>query len=166
MTEFIPEGFKAPPVLEAGAFRLRPVTINDVIKDYDAVMTSCERLWDLFGEVWSWPNPNLTLRRDLLDLARHEKEFRGRSSFGYAVMSPDERRLLGRVYVAPAEREDFDAEVCLWVRSDELESGLEDAVDAAVRAWIPEAWPFGRVAYPGRDIPWNEWNARPELRVA
>ena len=64
MTEFLPEGFKAPPVLEAGAFRMRPVTINDVIKDYyDAVMTSRERLWGGRRDRRLQPHPLRPVRR-------------------------------------------------------------------------------------------------------
>ncbi len=160
MTTFLPEGFGVPIVLEADRFRLRPVTINDVIKDYDAVMSCRERLGELFGR--AWPDPDLTPLRTLLDLDRSEKRFRGRSSFSYAVVSPDERRVLGRVHVNPSAKMGFDAEVGFWALSDELEHELEDAV----RTWLPEAWPFGRVAYPGRDIPWNEWNVLPDRRAA
>lgn len=163
---FVPEGFAVPAVLETGRFRLRPITIQDVVKDYDAVMTSRERLWTLFGEAWNWPQKDLSLRRDLLDLEWHQKEFRKRSSFDYAVMSLDERRLLGCVYVDPPEKEGYDAEVCFWVRSDELGTGLEDALEETVRRWIPAAWPFAKVAYPGRDVPWSEWNTLPDRKAA
>lgn len=33
-------------------FRIRPITIHDMAKDYDAVMTSQKHLWGMFGEVW------------------------------------------------------------------------------------------------------------------
>ena len=76
-------------------------------------------------------------------------------------MSPDERRLLGCVYVDPTEKAGYDAEVSFWVRLDERETGLEQALEATVRAWIAEVWPFERVGYPGRDVTWEEWEALP-----
>ena len=142
-----------PAALETDRFRLRPITIHDVVKNHEAVIKSRERLWTLFGEAWNWPPVGLSLGRDLLDLARSEKEFQKRSFFEYAVMSLDERRLLGCVYVDPPGEEGYDAEVRFWARSDELASGREADLEKAVRLGIPDAWPFANVAYPGRDVP-------------
>lgn len=33
---------------------------------------------------------------------------------------------------------------------------------AVVRRWLAEDWPLARVAYPGRDPSWQEWDALPE----
>ena len=41
---FIPENFTVPEKLETDTFRPRQLTINDVVKDYDAVMTSIDHL--------------------------------------------------------------------------------------------------------------------------
>ena len=38
--KLVPEKFCVPEVLEAEKFRLRMLGIKDVVKDYDAVMTS------------------------------------------------------------------------------------------------------------------------------
>lgn len=118
------------------------------MRDYDAVMSSRARLWELFGEAWGWPPEDLTLEQDLIELAWHQKEGELRRSFNFAVLSPDERRLLGCVYVDPPDGDDRDAEVFYWIRSDELP--LERELGAAVREWIAREWPFRRVAYPGR----------------
>lgn len=78
-------------------------------------------------------------------------------------MSLDEQRLLGCVYVDPPDKADTDAEITFWVRADEQETGLEAALEATVRPWVAEVWPFARVSYPGRDISWDEWDALPDL---
>ncbi len=161
---FLPEEFEVPTLLEAGAFRVRPITVHDVVKDYDAVMTNRGYLWGLFGEAWGWPPADLTLEQDLIDLGWHQKEFQTRSSFDYAVMSLDEKRLLGCVYIDPAEKEGFDAEVYFWARPNAPEKDLERDLEQAVKRWISEAWPFARVAYPGRDISWKEWETLPDRR--
>ncbi len=49
---FLPDAFDVPLLLERRASRLRPIKVHDVVKDYDAVMTSREHLWTLFGEPW------------------------------------------------------------------------------------------------------------------
>ena len=48
------------------------------------------------------------------------------------------------------------------MRADELQTGLEAALEKTVRRWIAEAWPFQRVLYPGRDISWDAWAALPQ----
>jgi hypothetical protein len=159
---FLPRGFTPPAGLEHDQFRLRPITIHDVVKDYDAVMSSREHLWSLFGECWGWPPASLTLEEDLIDLAWHQKEADLRKSFNFAVLSPDERRLLGCVYVDPPTKQGYDAEVFWWARQDELASGLEEELGAAARGWVEREWPFERVAFPGRDQPWDEYDALPD----
>lgn len=113
---FLPGDFEPPKLLETERFRLRPITIHDVVKDYEAVMTS---------------------------------------------LGPASRRpQLGCVYVDPSRK--ADAEVAFWVRSDELDTGLERDLEDAVRAWIPSSWPFENVAYPGRDISWEDLSSLPD----
>jgi hypothetical protein len=98
---FVPPDFEVPELLETDRFRIRSLTIHDLVKDYDAVMTSREYLWEQFGQAWGWPRDDLTLEQDLIDLASHQKEAQRRSSFAYAVMRPDELVQLGCVYIAP-----------------------------------------------------------------
>ncbi len=121
---FVPPDFVVPDQLETERLRLRPLTIHHIIKDYDAVMSSRDHLWSLFGHIWGWPPADLTLEQDLIDLAWHQKEFQLRSAFAYAALALDESQLLGCVYVDPPSKADFDAEVHLWVRASALASGL------------------------------------------
>jgi hypothetical protein len=113
--------------------------VHDVVKDYDAVMSSREHLWERFGEAWGWPPAGLTLEQDLIDLGWHQKEFQRRSSVDYAVMSLDDCRLPGCVYVDPPEKAGYDAEVWLWVRASELGTGLEAELYDTVRRWLRSA---------------------------
>ena len=155
---FLPKDFIVPALLETKKFRIRPITIHDAFKDYDAVMSSRKELWEHFGEAWGWPTEDLTIEQDIIDLGWHQKEFQLRSSFDYAVMSLDEKRLLGCVYIDPCSLEEYGAEVYYWVRSDELTNGLEESLSTTVRKWIATDWPFKNVAYPGRDISWESWD--------
>ena len=47
---FVPSDFTVPEKLETGEFRLRMLTVNDVVKDYDAVMSS----FDHDAAVYLW----------------------------------------------------------------------------------------------------------------
>lgn len=154
---FVPRDFAVPPGLETGEFRLRMLTVNDVVKDYDAVMTSAAHL----ATIWpgsAWP-AGLTLEQNLIDLGWHQKEFQIRRSFAYTVVRPDESSVLGCVYINPSAKQGFDAAIHLWARQSELAGGLEQRLHEAVRAWVRERWPFRSPAFPGRDTPWEVWNA-------
>ena len=159
---FLPRDFTVPVLLETERIRVRPITIHDVVKDYDAVISSQAHLWTMFGEVWGWPPKDLTLEQDLIDLGWHQKEFQLRSTFDYAVMSLDEQQLLGCIYVDPPSKSAFDAEVCYWVRTSELSTGLDAYLTTVVKQWMADSWPFQRVAYPGREISWADFDALPD----
>jgi hypothetical protein len=152
---FVPQDFNVPELLETERFRLRMLTVNDVVKDYDAVMSSKEHL----QKVWEtkWPE-GLTLEQNLIDLGWHQKEFQRRRSFAYTVVNLDETQVVGCVYIDPTGKSGYDAEVYLWARQSELASGLETELEAAVRTWLTETWPFKNAVFPGKDMSWDEWN--------
>ena len=159
---FVPMDFTMPEKLETDGFRLRMLTVDDVVKDYDAVMTSVEHLQGAFGSRSKWPSPDLTLEQDLIDLGWHQKEFQKRSSFAYTVMNLSESQCLGCVYITPPRKQRYDAEVYIWVRKSELAKGLDSVLFMAVKKWIEQKWPFRNVAYPGREIEWETWETIPE----
>ena len=143
----VPDDFDVPAGIETDRYRLRMLTVNDVVKDYDAVMSSVDQLRGVFDSTLHWPE-GLTLEQDLIDLGWHQKEFQKRSSFAFTVMSPDEERCLGCVYIYPSET--ADADVFMWVRQEEYEALDRDLFDN-VRRWVAEEWPFENVRYPGRE---------------
>jgi len=159
-TPFVPPDFQIPQTLETPEFRLRMLAIHDAVKDYDAVMTSAAHLRQLYPH-GSWP-AGLTLEQNLIELAWHHHEFQRRSSFAYTVVTPAEDRVLGCVYINPTPKRAHDAVVHSWARESELVGGLEDRLFAAVRDWVAKEWPFKRVAYPGRDLSWEAYQALPE----
>jgi hypothetical protein len=156
---FVPIDFTVPEKLETPEFRIRTLTVNDVVKDYDAVMTSVEHL----KTVWpgsKWPE-GLTFEQDLIDLGWHQKEFQIRRSFAYTVVTPSESQVIGCVYINPTQRSGFDAEVFLWARQSELAGGLEAQLYTKVQEWLLAEWPFKKVAFPGRGIDWPAWRGIP-----
>lgn len=145
----VPDDFAVPLKLETSEFRLRSLTINDVVKDYDAVMSSVDHLRTVFNDGTDWPD-GLTFEDDLIDLGWHHREFTIRHSFAYTVMSLDENRCLGCCYIYPASDPAYDAEAFYWARQSELGNGLEERLGKVFRDWLARDWPFKRVAYPGR----------------
>ena len=145
---FVDPEFEVPGTLETVRFRLRMLTVNDVVKDFEAVTTSKEHLHDIWGP--GWPE-GLTLEQNLIDLGWHQKEFQRRRSFAYTVVALDESRVLGCVYIYPTRKTGYDAEVYLWARQSELASGMETELKAAVKTWLKAKWPFMNPHYPGQD---------------
>lgn len=159
MIEFVPKNFVPPKKLETERFRLRMLTINDLEKDYDAVMTSINHLQKTipFGPDHKWPTEELTMEQDLIDLGWHQKEFQRKTSFAYTMMNLDESKCLGCLYIYPSENPKYDAMIMMWVREDEANTGLDDHLFINVKSWIKNEFPFNNVAYPGREIAWSEF---------
>lgn len=154
--ELVPPDFKVPERLDGPGYYLRMLGIGDLEKDFEAVMDSAERLHGLFDPESRWPD-GLTKQEDLIDLAWHQREFTIRHSFAYTVMSSDESRCLGCVYIFPSDRRGFDAKVFFWVRTDPNAEMRDTALGRLVQTWITERWPFKAVAYPGRNQSWETW---------
>ena len=146
----VPEEFEVPQILENSEFILKPLTINHLVKDFDAVISSVTHLEGLMSKNDRWPI-GLTIEENLIDLGWHQREFTLRHSFAYTVLSLDEVQCLGCCYIYPADKESFDAQAFYWIRTEHLESGLEKRLGNVFRAWLKNDWPFSKVIFPGRE---------------
>ena len=63
MARLIPRDMDVPSGVETESFRIRPTTIHDTFKDYDAVMTSVDYLRGRLFDFPGWPSHDLTLIR-------------------------------------------------------------------------------------------------------
>ena len=154
----VPNDFDVPEVLETERMRLRPLTINDAVKDFEAVMTSEERLRTIHDPGGDWPL-GLTLEQNIIELGWHQTEFQLRTSFAYTVVNLDESEVLGCIYIYPTRNPGYDAEITMWVRQSRVAEGLDEHLFETVAAWIDEFWPLANPAYPGRRITIEDWRA-------
>lgn len=154
MPPLVPADFEVPQRLETPDFILRPLRISDVVKDYDAVMTSVAELRTVFARQTRWPE-GLSFEDDLIDLGWHHKEFRIRRSFAYTVMAPDESICLGCAYIEPTGLAGYDAEAFCWARTSHA-AALDQPVFQAFKSWLQADWPFQAVAFPGRELSWDQ----------
>lgn len=154
----VPEHFDVPGCLETDRMRLRPLMMSDAEKDYDAVISSENRLRTVFREAGDWPR-GLTLEQNRVELGWHQTEFDMKTSFAYTVLSLDESQVLGCLYIYPTNRGGHDVEISMWVRQSEADTGLDAHLYQTVTRWINEKWPFRNPAYPGRVIDWRAWEA-------
>jgi hypothetical protein len=145
----VPADFIVPERLDAVAFQLRPLTVHDLVRDYDAVMSSAAELKEQMGDGHTWPE-GLTLEENLIDLGWHQREFRLRHSFAYTVVSPDGERCLGCCYIYPSSDPAYDVDAHYWARQSRVGDVADVALGDAFRGWLARDWPFRRVAFPGR----------------
>ena len=154
---FVPTEFDIPSILETKNYRLRMLTVHDLVKDFDAVISSSVKL----REVWpasDWPL-GLTLEENLVDLGWHQREFTTRRSFAFTVVTLDETRVLGCVYINPTRKKNYDAEIYLWTRTAEKETDpTDEQLLTTVENWVAQDWPFVSPTFPGKKIPWSVWN--------
>jgi hypothetical protein len=163
---FIPKGFTAPERFEADGFTIRPLHVSDAVIDYDAVMTSVDSIRDSYWRAPGWPQDDLTLFQNLIDLAWHTKERQFGTSFAYIPVSADGHTELGCIYIDPSVKEGYDANIQMWVRASERDTGFDQRLFETVRDWVDRDWPFERVAYPGREISREEWDRLPPTPFA
>ena len=153
-TPIVPASFVVPDELVTDRMKLRPLTIQDVDKDYEAVMSSANRLRTIFDPAGDWPE-GLTLEQNTIELGWHQVEFQLGTSFAYTVLSLDESSILGCMYIYPVTKSDYDVEVTMWVRESEADTGLDDHLFETVHGWISQSWPFKNPVFPGRKITWE-----------
>jgi len=158
---FLPEDFVVPTLVAGPRFQIRPVTIHDVVRVYDAIIRSSAALSEMFGAVSDWPPAEYTLEDCLIEVAWQQKEAQLRRSFSFAVLSTDETDLLGMIHVRPPVKLGADAVLAYWVRSEVRMPGLENELRDFVPEWATSAWPFKKVHQPGREIAWSDWLALP-----
>jgi len=155
----VPVDFKVPTLVETPGFRIVPLGPELVKVDFDAYMSSIEHLQTTFTRSKDWPHLGITDADAMRDMETEQARFQTRKSFAYAVLTPDGTRERGCVYVYPGIT-GHDAVVQMWVTKAEHDAGFDAALYAWVQGWLRSDWPFKNVAYPGRAIPWDVWDAK------
>ena len=156
---FIPADFDPPRRVDGAGFVVVPLGPDLVSIDYDAYMSSIEHLQKTFTRSDRWPTEDIDDAAAMQDMLNEQGRFERRESFAYGVLTPDGTRERGCVYVRPSPVAGYDAVVRLWTTKAEYDAGFDAELYEWVQDWIQSSWPFLKVAYPGRDIPWAEWDA-------
>jgi hypothetical protein len=144
---FVPPEFEPPAGLTHPRFVLEPLGPQHNERDYAAWTSSMDHIHATPGFTEStWPH-EMTLDENRADLERHERDFAGRTGFTYTVLDPDDRDVIGCLYIYPL-KEEPGAHVTSWVRARSAE--LDVPLAEAVADWLKADWPFERVLYLGR----------------
>ena len=147
---FVPDGFDPPTGLDGAGFVLEPLGPEHNDPDYAAWTSSMQHIRQTPGYAGKrWPH-EMTLEQNRDDLIRHRRDFEARQGFTYTVLQPDNRDVIGCVYIYPTrpEPEPGVAHVESWVRADRAE--LDAPLYEAVLAWLERDWPFARIDYAER----------------
>jgi len=156
---FVPAEFNSPTHVAAAGFTLVPLGPEVVKVDFDAYMSSIEHLQKTFSRSTNWPHAGISDADAMQDMESEQARFKARQSFAYSVLTPDGRRERGSVYVSPSPVQGYDVVVRLWVTKAEYDSGFDAELYKWVAGWVQKDWPFRKVAYPGRSIDWDSWDA-------
>jgi len=155
---FLPNGFAVPDDVAFEAWRMVLLTMDHTRLDYEAYMSNIDHLRGVLGpDFETWPNKDLTPRLALADLGWCEWMHHHKSCFSYGIFAPDMSREVGCLYVSPSKRADYDAEICFWFVEELSAEGVEERFMDFARTWLAKTWPFARIAFPGREIPWTDW---------
>ncbi|MCM0612953.1 hypothetical protein KFJ24_10770 [Marinobacter sediminum] len=148
--------FPVPAMWRGEWALLVPAAPEWVELDYAAVIESRSKLKHIFGPRDDWPPDDLDADMDEADLAWHAREFSSRSSFAYHLLSHDRQRCLGCLYLYPTASRNHDAEAYLWTHIG-LTASQANLIEDEVIGWVSRDWPFRSVAWPGRFIPFTQW---------
>jgi len=146
----VPDEFVVPQTFQTTEFILEPLTVKNLIIDYDAVMSSVKHLKGLMDNEDNWPI-GLTIEENLVDLGWHQREFTLRHSFAYSVLSLSKNLCLGCCYIYPTKGSEYGAQAFYWIREQYLFSGLETRLGLAFKTWLETDWPFSSIDFPRRN---------------
>jgi len=155
--EFVPEGFEAPFEVETEDFIVRKLTVDEVEKDYKAVMSSKESLRQIFHENDDWPKDDMTIDDNYEDLLRHQHEFDDNEAFAYTIVNSDDSECIGCIYIYPFPYDVYDSKVFYWL-VDKVDNDLNESLKSFLDKWIPDSFGLIKPAYPGRDMTHSEWD--------
>jgi RimJ/RimL family protein N-acetyltransferase len=159
---FVPYDFRVPDGIPCPGGTLRLLNMDYLAQDFDAYMSSIERIQKAFDyEVETWPYPGLSMRLALADTAYCEWEHFLRTSFSYCVFTENDARHLGCIYIHQTGHPDAQAHVMTWTRADGIPDNFDDDLFAFAKDCVARDWPFEKVVYPGHEHPWADCRIPP-----
>ena len=144
-----------PPRLDHHRFVATQLTADVAALDYAAYMSSPEVV--RIHSDGRWPVEGFTFSDDLELVAKHQSDHESHRAFTFVLLDPSQTEALGCLYLNPlreylqrveATPQLIDATpaaaamVTFWLRQDQQDTGLAEAVVDAVSSWLEEDWPL------------------------
>ena len=152
---FVPQNFMPPATFSSEHFFFTVLNESVAELDYKAIMSNRNSLVGIFGPNDPWPQTNLTLDENRASLAIHQQEFTDRKAFAYSILTPTKDKCLGSVYIDQSRANAYDWEVYFWLTDQAL--AHEKRLFNFLKHRLTTDWPYSRLAFPGRDISWLQW---------
>lgn len=154
----LPPDFNPPKELSFEDIKATPLNRNDLAADMDAVNSSLEIIRQTRGG--TWPSEAVTEEFDFLDLAWHEREYRDKDSFAYAVYD-SQNIYIGCFYLYPMGQRSklsestlvYDVDASWWVTAEAYQSGYYQELYLALQQWLASSFPFKAVYYSNKEMP-------------
>lgn len=153
--KFVADHIKPPFQVKTEKYILRKLTVDEVDKDYQAVMSSKESLRKIFCDNDDWPSDQMTLEDNYNDLLEHQKEFDNREGFAYTLVTPDDQVCIGCVYIYPFIYGNFDCRVYYWLTDDFVR--LTGHLHNFIIGWLKDDFELMHPVFPGRDFSHEAW---------
>lgn len=149
-----------PAGLRHERFVATPLTTDTAALDYASYMASPDVI--RVHSDGRWSVDGFTLEDDLELVAKHQADHEQRRAFTYVLLAPSLSEALGCLYLNPlreylqraqADPQFLDAVppasamVTFWLRQDQQDTGLADAVVQAVNDWLLTEWPLAAYAF-------------------
>ena len=155
--KFIADELQPPFDVVEENFIIRKLTVDEVEKDYNAVMSSKESLRQVFAVNDPWPADDMTIEDNYNDLKMHQDEFDNREGFAYTVVNKEDTKCIGCIYIWPWTYGIYDAMVFYWVTDEVKETGFDKELGIYLDKWLKTFWSFDKPLYPGRNMDLTAW---------
>jgi hypothetical protein len=144
-----------PSDLKHPRFVATPLTTDIAALDYAAYMASPDVI--RVHSDGRWPVDGFTFSHDLELVAEHQADHDRHRAFTFALLTPSRTEGLGCLYLnslreylsrVQADQRLLDAfpqrsaMVTFWVRQDQQDTGLAEALAAAANDWLLHDWPL------------------------
>ncbi len=147
--------FTAPTLLARENYLLEVLAPKHNARDYEAWTSSRESLKGIFGPRNDWPGEVSGLDHNLKDLENHLREFKEKEAYTYSILTLDEKKCIGCLYIRPTSIIEFSARVDFWFRDDSKK--YEDEFYIWLQEWLKTYWKLENPCFPGRSISWDEY---------
>jgi len=151
----LPATFEPPMELAREEYILEVLAPKHNQLDYEAWTSSREELVGIFGPRNGWPQDVSSLEHNRQDLEKHYQEFVQKEAFTYTILNPNRIECIGCLYIRPTKAPGYDCRVDFWFRNSSRH--LEEHFFIELKEWLTQAWKFAKVAYPGRELPWERY---------
>jgi hypothetical protein len=140
-------------------FKFRKLQATDAEVDFEKVMTSIDIIHKTRGG--AWPQNDLNLEENRIDLSWHQREFENNSSFAYVIESESTGDYIGCFYIYPmgfrahilSENQNYDGDISFWITQNAFDEGLYKFIYLEILDFVATKYSFLKLYWSNILIP-------------